>query len=269
MKARISCIITALEQRRLHVGRTKIAFGSLFSYFFLFLFPRRRLIRRIAGTRHMAEQNLILSAGAAQALSVVAARVLKRPRPVLSANDEVKEADRRRAEEVRREREAKRVRLAFEANARVVPDAATDVARERALRATATRGAVALFNAVASAQRGSSKEKPVDKEAFMGMLKRGVTNMEEEDEDEEVKADWLKDDYLTKNSRKLKDFDASAKKDDSSEDEVEHEFENEQFDDEAEFEDGEESEGDNDDDGDEGEFEEEEIEEESEDDDEE
>lgn len=206
----------------------------------------------------MTEQNtIILSAGAAQALSTVAARVLKRPRAVLSANDEVKEAERQHAKQVCRERDAKRVRLAFEANARVVPDAATDAARERTLRATATKGAVALFNAVTNAQRGMASEKPVDKDMFMGMLKRGVAQVED-DEVVEEKADWLKDDYLTKNSRKLRHFD-NVKLDDSEDDdeenvndEQEHEYDDvDQFDDEAEFEHEDEVEEESEDDDDE------------------
>lgn len=179
---------------------------------------------------------VVLSHGASTALNSAVSRLLKperrdaavrgkRPRGavVLAENEEVQNiAEEERAARLR-DREAKRARLRFEANARVVPDAATNAARERDLLATATRGAVALFNAVAKAQRAAKaasadrkKGKPVSKASFMSMIRAGVAEQEKEDDAEaegEVggnAAAWLKDDFVTAKARKLKDWDREA-----------------------------------------------------------
>lgn len=179
----------------------------------------------------------VLSEGAGIALGSVVGRLLrapKRPRVpgdravVLAQSAEVAAAAEEEREERRKNRETKRAKIAFEANARVVPDAATSVVLEKALLATATRGAVALFNAVAKAQRpakeaGKKKGKaekgiPVSRESFMDMMRAGVKKDGDDDDDHEEEADkdddaempkvkWLKDDFLSAGSKKLKDFD--------------------------------------------------------------
>lgn len=234
-----------------------------------------------------------LSEGAAVALSSVFARIVKpgredrhtgkRPRPeaspvVLQKDEEVHATVAEQRAERRRQKESKRARLAFERNAHVVPDAATGAALEKELRAVATQGAVALFNAIANAQRAleatvadaKKKSSAVSKDKFMGLVKAGViktaaqkssiqrkredevedseehgdsddedvdqedVSAEDEDEDEDdedaVKpnASWLKDDFMTKGSSKLKDFDreAEAQSDDEDEDSGEEKDEN-------------------------------------------
>lgn len=164
---------------------------------------------------------IVLSEGAGRALSTVAGRLLKaekrdahkRPRgTVLAQSGETQEEEAADAEVRKRERENKRARLRFEANAKVVPDAATDAALERRLLATATRGAVALFNAVAKAQRVAKADKPkqksggkpVSRDSFMSMIRAGVT-----EEDAGNKAAWLEDDFLTAKSRRLKDWETA------------------------------------------------------------
>lgn len=195
---------------------------------------------------------VVLSEGAARALSSVAGRLLraKRPRPtVLAQNVQVREEAVAALEERRRERENKRARLRFEGNAKVIPDAATDAVLERQLLATATRGAVALFNAVALAQRKAraaesvekkSKGKPVSKDSFMAMIQAGVAN---EDVGQKIddKAAWLKDDFLSSKSKRLKDWDTadkaqsgSVESDDDGEDSA-SEKEDESEEDEQEF----------------------------------
>lgn len=189
---------------------------------------------------------VVLSAGAAQALGSVAQRLLqKRPRGVLSDNAEVAAESAELIVAGRKEREAKRAKRSFELNARVVPDAATNAPREKALKHTATRGTVALFNAVSRAQRESGGEnagKPVDRNTFMNLMKRGTTAPEEDKEEEEEKAGWLKDDYLTAKSRKLKDFDRAADADGEGDGDDDDDEEEEEYEDEAEFESEEEEE---------------------------
>ena len=133
-------------------------------------------------------------------------------------------------------REARLAKLKFESNGRVVPDASTNAALEKQLVVTATKGAVALFNAVAKARKMAKIEEKEEKEvgrkrkkdaltkdSFLKLIRKGVKNEEEdeeedEDEDEEEmereeegavrkKARWLKDDYMTRGSTKLKDWD--------------------------------------------------------------
>lgn len=167
---------------------------------------------------------VVLSAGAAQALAAVAGRVLrtgcKRPRTargLLTAAPDVAEEQARQAAANAEEKQRRKARKLFDEMARIVPDAATDAAREKQLRATATRGAVALFNAVARAQRGA--DNPVQRDKFMNMLKSdGATAG--------AGASWLKEDFLTSKARKQKNFDkvASDGEDDEEEEESEDEF---------------------------------------------
>lgn len=195
--------------------------------------------------------SVILSEGAGLALGSVFSRVIKprsggdrsekasgkRPRStvVFAESEEVRESLVEKKEERRKFKEARKANLQFESNARVVPDAATDAALEKELLATATKGAVALFNAVAKAQKiaedggtaDGKKGKPVSRKAFMDMMKAGVNKNamvaesekaeqdSEEDEDTEKKviasgAKWLQDDFLTGGAKKLKDWDKKA-----------------------------------------------------------
>lgn len=199
-----------------------------------------------------ADAPVVLSEGAGVALGSVFNRLVKpkssrgsrvtgkkRPRSekasvVLAENEDVQKS---LAEEkkLRKEyKEAKKAKLQFENNALVIPDAATNAALEKDLLATATKGAVALFNAVAKAQKmnedekGSNKKKgpPVSRESFMSMMRAGVSKdaasdagkkvEEEGSSDEEASAmrkqgaKWLKNDFLTAGSTKLKDFDREA-----------------------------------------------------------
>lgn len=207
-----------------------------------------------------------LSHGACRALGTVLGRLLespgndrdserssrkKRPRGhvglILSGDAEIASAATREREERARERENKRAKLHYESLARVVPDAATGAAMEKALRETATRGVVALFNAVAKSQKNllsaanSSKKKldpqgklgrqpqkePVTKEQFMKMIRSGLKQQDDDasssiraDSDdsgtEDKKAPWLEEDFLTKGSEKLKSWDRDTKLEDGS-----------------------------------------------------
>jgi Rrp15p len=191
-----------------------------------------------------------LSSGAGKALGSVLSRLLddkkdgglglnKRPRPdlglILAADEDVAQAAHDEVVERTKDRENKRAKLRFEACGRVIPDAATGAAREKALRETATRGIVALFNAVsksqkaasaadsavktaaddAAARRAKKNKEPVSREGFMDMLRAGVNkpipggeNAEKATggEDEPTGASWMKDNYMTKGARKMKDW---------------------------------------------------------------
>ncbi len=135
-----------------------------------------------------------LSSGAGRALGSVLARLfeakpLKRGRSapglglILGADEDLAEAAAEDADERARDRAAKKARIAFEALARVVPDAATGAPTEKRLRETATKGVVALFNAVSKAQKGAvaedapgkKKSAAVSREGFMSLLREGVT----------------------------------------------------------------------------------------------
>ena len=184
---------------------------------------------------------VVLSEGAGRALSNAVGRLLKpekgqprekRPRSrlgILADNEEVQKESEQAIADRRKDKEAKKARLQFESNAKVIPDAATDAQLEKELLAIATRGAVSLFNAVAKAQkasaekeneakRKSSKGAPVSRESFMNMIRTGTANPEpaasrsEDEEESENKAKWLKDDYLTAGSKKLKDWDKPIEK---------------------------------------------------------
>lgn len=193
--------------------------------------------------REAADPPIVLSEGAGRALSTVVGRLLKsdgnlefgsdsrakksekRPRAVaneiLAGNEQVQKSQQDEKEEKRRDREAKRARLQFENNAKVIPDAATDAQLEKELLKTATKGAVALFNAVAKAQKVAKEDShaksknakgvPVSRQSFMSMIREGIKkdDLAQENDDGETtkKASWLKDDFLTEGSRKLKDWD--------------------------------------------------------------
>ncbi|CAN8064012.1 unnamed protein product [Agarophyton chilense] len=198
----------------------------------------------------MDENPSILSEGASVALGNVFKRLVgserrnrateptkKRPKTaILGQNEEVEKALAEQAEERKRLKRAKKAKIAFENNARVIPDASTGAAFEKELLATATKGAVALFNAVSKAQksleekRDSKKNRkngpPVTRERFMEMMKAGLKNKklssekddlgneldDGEDSDDDpnavrTKASWLRDDYFTKGSKTLRDWD--------------------------------------------------------------
>ena len=127
---------------------------------------------------------------------------------------------------------------------------------ERELRRKATRGVVALFNAISQYQKGErdkEKEKAegggggkkkdseegqrAKKSEFLGLIKSKATGAveekktkatedegEDEDEDEEQnkKSKWLRDDFMTKSTGKLKDWDKDSESDsgDSGESDV-------------------------------------------------
>lgn len=210
----------------------------------------------VEGTDATAVQApVVLSEGAGVALGSVFNRLVKpkasgrgskkatgkRPRSentpiVLAGSDEVQKSLEEDKKERQKYKEAKRAKLQFENNALVIPDAATNAALEKELLATATKGAVALFNAVSKAQKigeekasGKAKKKgpPVSRESFMDMMRAGVNKDEKPTEDKEASerapsddddgqeakksgAKWLKNDFLTAGSRKLKDWDREA-----------------------------------------------------------
>lgn len=211
-----------------------------------------------------------LSEGAAVALGNVLSRVIpsadssigktsgkstgKRPRPlskgkeglkpvVLTENEETLKELAEDIEQRRRQKEHKRAKLRFQQNAHVIPDAATGVTLEKSLLTIATKGTVALFNAVAKAQKvrkddhmaEKQKGPPVSKKAFLDMMKAGVEKSDEllasaeksirhesESEDDGAKhvhpqAKWLQDDFLTNKAKHLKDWDRPDDMADSSE----------------------------------------------------
>lgn len=207
---------------------------------------------------------VVLSEGAGIALGSVFARLIKpraseraltlgkRPRsekaPVMFIeSEEVQESLAEEKEERRKFKEAKKAKQKFESNGLVIPDAATGAPLEKDLLKTATKGAVALFNAVSKAHKiaeekpaGKKKKKgpPISRENFMDIMKAGVNKESapkpqgvqqgNDSSDEEVKpvksgAKWLQDDYLTAGSKKLRDWekDASENAMESSSDENE------------------------------------------------
>ncbi|PXF46631.1 RRP15-like protein [Gracilariopsis chorda] len=168
---------------------------------------------------------------------------------VLGQSEEVEKALVEQAEEKKRLKKARKAKIEFENNGRVIPDAATGAALEKELLLTATKGAVALFNAVAKAQKEMEKQEeeknrnrkkgpPVSRESFMAMMKSsweksefgpskgtadGDAEEDEIDENEDAKkahsrARWLKDDFLTARSRTLKDWDRKDGNDGTEED---------------------------------------------------
>ena len=229
-------------------------------------------------TGKVPTERVIISEGAGVALTNVFSRLVKqkqdksqpserkrqrseRPHVVLTQSEEVQEKLSQQKEEKRRYKEAKRAKLEFERNGRVIPDASTGASHEKQLHTIALQGAVALFNAVSKAQKvtetNQNKKKkgaPVSKESFMDMMKAGISankpmlptenSKEDSSSDEEEKAQvasgakWLNENYLTAGSKKLKDWDRMDKKADSEsgmDDEVEGDNEND-----AESDDGEE-----------------------------
>lgn len=195
---------------------------------------------------------VVLSEGAGVALGSVFNRLVKpkggergskfsgkkRPRSekgpvVLAESEEVQKNLAEEKKERNNYREAKKAKLKFENNALVIPDAATNAILEKELLTTATKGAVALFNAVSKAQKlseevsnGKTKKKgpPVSRESFMDMMRAGVNNdkaaanggsgndSSDDDAGQSNKpgAKWLKNDFLTAGSKKLKDWDREA-----------------------------------------------------------
>jgi hypothetical protein len=178
-----------------------------------------------------------LSSGAGRALGTVLKRLLdsskdanqgvhvskKRPRGelglILAGDEDVAKAAADQQAETAKDRESRRVRLRFEGLGRVVPDAATGAVVEKELRETATRGVLALFNAVAKAQKAtgidaapavgaSRKAEVVTRESFMEMIRAGVGRPSKEIAEEDVEnkdgARWMRDDYMTEGARKLK-----------------------------------------------------------------
>lgn len=202
----------------------------------------------------------VLSEGASIALGNVFTRLInqgtqetssskatgKRPRPpknpvVLAESEEVRKNLDAEREERLKSREAKRARQLFETNALVIPDAATGATLEKELLVTATKGAVALFNAVSKAQRESQakrtrsvnagKRETVTKESFLSMIRSGVGKKVHGDErvkdelNEKEKqgegAAWLRKDFLMGKSKALKDWDKEAASENSSSEESE------------------------------------------------
>uniref|UniRef100_A0A7S0BEW1 RRP15-like protein n=1 Tax=Rhodosorus marinus TaxID=101924 RepID=A0A7S0BEW1_9RHOD len=114
-------------------------------------------------------------------------------------------------------------RLKLAENARVIPDAATDIEKERRLRRIATKGAVALFNAVAKVQRDSERDeekkedkknsRKVSKDDFMRMVKEGkdyeTGEIDSDDGEADGRGEWvaLTAEGESKASAKLKDWD--------------------------------------------------------------
>lgn len=223
--------------------------------------------------RANVNEGVVLSQGAAVALGNALSRVLpstgpdsskksvkqkgKRPRPstdttgsdkpiVLAENEDVLKEISEEREQKRRQKEHKKKKLQFEQNARVIPDAATGAALEKTFLTIATKGTVALFNAVSKAQKVSNVKKTstkqkgpaVSKKAFMEMMKENIekTNTaslqtsnkdDQSDTDSEtkkptrLKAKWLKEDYLISKEKKLKDWDRTEVEAESSEPESE------------------------------------------------
>lgn len=202
--------------------------------------------KEMAGEQGEKPTPVVLSTGAGIALGNVFKRINKqrpardkstgkRPRPnstsvVLAANEEVREVIRDQRREKKRLKEARKAKLQFESNARIIPDAATNAAMEKEFLMTATKGAVALFNAVSKAQKAAeeaaNKPKkggpPISRDSFMNMMRAGVAKGESDskikpvenapDSDKEdtapkSKAKWLKDDFLTAKSKTLRDWD--------------------------------------------------------------
>jgi Rrp15p len=178
-----------------------------------------------------------LSSGAGRALGTVLKRLLdsskdasngihvsrKRPRGelglILAGDEDVANAAAEEQAETAKDRESRRVRLRFEGLGRVVPDAATGAVAEKEMRETATRGVLALFNAVAKAQKAAStdsgqtpgaakKAEVVTRESFMEMIRAGVERPSkgevEADRENKNGAKWMRDDYMTEGARKLK-----------------------------------------------------------------
>lgn len=218
-------------------------------------------------SEQVSDVPVVLSEGAAVALGNTLARFVppssheskqskagnKRPRSerkpiVLVDNEDVQKQLEEGREEKRRYKELRQKKLKFESNARVIPDAATGAALERKLLETATKGTVALFNAVAKAQkavedssRKKKKEKgqPVSRENFMSMMKAGVSkstvlptgpktrkdnessNGSDDDAEKTARsnAKWLKEDFLTSGGKQLQDWDKAEQAAESSDEE--------------------------------------------------
>eukprot|EP00188_Purpureofilum_apyrenoidigerum_P004613 Plantae.Rhodophyta-Purpureofilum_apyrenoidigerum.ctg5331.p1 GENE.Plantae.Rhodophyta-Purpureofilum_apyrenoidigerum.ctg5331~~Plantae.Rhodophyta-Purpureofilum_apyrenoidigerum.ctg5331.p1 ORF type:complete len:220 (+),score=74.80 Plantae.Rhodophyta-Purpureofilum_apyrenoidigerum.ctg5331:330-989(+) len=103
--------------------------------------------------------------------------------------------------------------------ARVVPDAATDIEKERRLKKLATKGAVALFNAVAKYQKVHAETpnstrtekikeaKTVGGDQFLEMLQRGKEQPSDADVEENGSTWKAVDDTFIAVPSKLKDWD--------------------------------------------------------------
>jgi hypothetical protein len=194
-----------------------------------------------------------LSSGAGRALGTVLKRLLdpskdanngiasasKRPRGdlglILAADEDVAEAAAEEQAETAKDRENRRARLQFQGLGRVYPDAATNAPLEKNLRETATRGVLALFNAVAKAQKvadvgksapdGTKNKEAVTRESFMEMIRAGVAKtsktVDEGDQGPHAGAKWMNDDYMTEGARKLKNWNKEEDADVDSEDDEE------------------------------------------------
>jgi hypothetical protein len=112
-----------------------------------------------------------------------------------------------RKEEREQERKQRLERKLLREKEHVVPDAATDIQRERALVKVATRGVVMLFNAISQQQKHKSEEEQQDakgkkkrkarsdemtKQEFMDRLKNSSNKNQEEQQEWKV----FKDDYV-------------------------------------------------------------------------
>lgn len=166
---------------------------------------------------------------------------------VLIENEEVNKELSELLEQKKKYKIQRQRKITFESNARVIPDAATGIVMEKLLLQTATKGSVALFNAVSKAQKTAADEvakvarkkkqdKAVSKESFMKLMKAGINKnlamampmnidqkshkMDDDDDVDEVEgkkeehvagqggsAKWLRDDFLTSGSKKMNDWD--------------------------------------------------------------
>lgn len=219
------------------------------------------------------KEGVVISQGAAVALGHALSRVIpanvsepdrksfkkkgKRPRSltdtkdprrpvVLAENEDVLKAVSEEHEQKKRHKKHKKQKLLFEQNAHVIPDAATGAALEKSFLTIATKGTVALFNAVAKAQKVSNRRRtvtekqkgpPVTKKAFMDMMKANIEksvamplpsankegHQSNSDGDTQkqtrLKAKWLKEDFLTSKAKKLKDWDRAEEEAESSDSE--------------------------------------------------
>lgn len=244
-----------------------------------------------AGSACQTPAATVLSEGAGVALGNVLSRLIepsvgegqrrkttgKRPRAdrkpvVLADNEDVRDRLQREREDNKRLKLLRMEKMQFEKNARVIPNVTLNATLEKALLGTATKGAVALFNAVAKAQKAadelSAKEKkkgpPVSRDNFMNMMKASVTKSmalpavnPRKQVDDGLSADegipasasakWLKDDFLTAGAEKLKQWDQEGGNADSSSEDGDDELEDEREGDEGSSSDDD----DNDDDSDE------------------
>ncbi|EDQ88699.1 uncharacterized protein MONBRDRAFT_37297 [Monosiga brevicollis MX1] len=149
---------------------------------------------------------------------------LARDLPTIKAVQAQKLAERREREALRAKREK------VDDQHREAIDFRQD--RERALLRVATRGAVALFNAVKSQQREEETARratKVDKAGFLDLLRTKSSGHQEEVEEEhqtsKAEASWLTDSYLVKDTAEDEDETAMFENELESEEESEAEYE--------------------------------------------